>query len=450
MKYQITAPPSLTEQSIVVDIPEPIPTHTVSGTTPIPTEPPPNLPPDVNAGNDITITLPVNGVVLIGNAKDPDGSILSVAWTQVSGPNTANIALPTQQTTSVTGLIEGSYTFQFEAYDNSGVKKMDTVVVTVKAAIVVPPPSAIMGFGAKAMGGEGKQVIKVTPATLMANIGSNRILQFTQGGSLTARIDLAGIQYLTIDANGFDVTVNNSNNGDGLSFNGSNCHHNIVKGLRVINAGNDGINVIDGAHDIAILNCSVYNSTDGNIDLAGGYNVTVTGCLIGAGKSGYNGSMLITAKECSVYGNLFINTRERNPMVHANYSPVGSPNADFRNNIIINWTGYATGVGYNAKANIVNNYYKSGTNSSNVIDNKGGWGNEKLGYLYAAGNVSGNGIANVNGDSNMAEVTPPTWAMITTLSACDAAKKYLPLVGTAVKNSTEQGWLNSVVLTGCN
>jgi len=84
MKYPVTVPPSSTSQVITVDIPEVSPTHTVTGTTPIDPPTDPNLSPTVNAGSDVTITLPINSVILNGSAVDKDGTIVGYEWTKLS------------------------------------------------------------------------------------------------------------------------------------------------------------------------------------------------------------------------------------------------------------------------------------------------------------------------------------------------------------------------------
>src|SRR5438309_6300889 len=45
-----------------------------------------NRPPLANAGADVTIQLPQNGVILNGKGSDEDGSIDSYQWKQLSGP----------------------------------------------------------------------------------------------------------------------------------------------------------------------------------------------------------------------------------------------------------------------------------------------------------------------------------------------------------------------------
>lgn len=102
-------------------------------------------PPSANAGSNQTITLPANSVSLGGSGSETNGTIVSYAWTQVSGPSTATIASPASAFTGVTGLVQGTYTFQLTVTDNSGKTASATMTVTVNAAPVVGPPSANAG-----------------------------------------------------------------------------------------------------------------------------------------------------------------------------------------------------------------------------------------------------------------------------------------------------------------
>ncbi|HEU4471297.1 MAG TPA: T9SS type A sorting domain-containing protein [Flavisolibacter sp.] len=95
---------------------------------------PVNQLPAVNAGNDISITLPQNSVSLSGTASDPDGSITSYQWTRISGPAQYNIVSPGTAQTEITGLVQGVYEFQLRVTDNQGATANDIVVVTVNAA----------------------------------------------------------------------------------------------------------------------------------------------------------------------------------------------------------------------------------------------------------------------------------------------------------------------------
>jgi hypothetical protein len=101
----------------------------------------PNQPPVANAGTDILINLPTNATILNGLlSTDPDGSIISYAWSKVSGPTQYSITSPTSSNTPVTGLVNGVYVFRLTVTDNNGASSTDDVMITVNQ-----PPIANAG-----------------------------------------------------------------------------------------------------------------------------------------------------------------------------------------------------------------------------------------------------------------------------------------------------------------
>ncbi|HVU54461.1 MAG TPA: T9SS type A sorting domain-containing protein [Puia sp.] len=102
-------------------------------------------PPTVSAGTNQTITLPAasgtsaaatsTSTTLTGSAST-SGSIASYQWTQVSGPNTATFGNAKAASSSVAGLIQGTYVFKLTATDNVGQSASAQVTVTVNAAAV--------------------------------------------------------------------------------------------------------------------------------------------------------------------------------------------------------------------------------------------------------------------------------------------------------------------------
>ncbi|HSZ34035.1 MAG TPA: PKD domain-containing protein, partial [Puia sp.] len=94
-----------------------------------------NKPPVANAGVSQTITLPTSSASLDGSASfDPDGTIASYSWAQISGPSTATITGGTTTKPTVSGLIVGRYMFQLTVTDNGGATAKATVRITVLAA----------------------------------------------------------------------------------------------------------------------------------------------------------------------------------------------------------------------------------------------------------------------------------------------------------------------------
>lgn len=91
-----------------------------------------NSAPTANAGTDQSIS--VNSSTLNGSGTDSDGVIVSYYWTKISGPVGANINYPTNDTTAVTGLINGTYVFRLTVTDNFGDTDTDDITITVNSA----------------------------------------------------------------------------------------------------------------------------------------------------------------------------------------------------------------------------------------------------------------------------------------------------------------------------
>lgn len=103
-----------------------------------------NKSPVANAGSNLTITLPATTAQLSGSASnDPDGTIASYVWTQVSGPITALLSSSSAVNPSANKLSEaGTYVFRLTVTDNDGATANDQVTVTVKAATATKPPTS--------------------------------------------------------------------------------------------------------------------------------------------------------------------------------------------------------------------------------------------------------------------------------------------------------------------
>lgn len=95
-----------------------------------------NQPPVASAGTAQTITLPLNKVTLDASAsKDPDGSIASYLWSQVSGPVNATFSSKTISNPTISNMTTaGTYVFQVVVTDNKGATAPAKVTITVKAA----------------------------------------------------------------------------------------------------------------------------------------------------------------------------------------------------------------------------------------------------------------------------------------------------------------------------
>jgi RHS repeat-associated protein len=89
-----------------------------------------NQSPVANAGQDQTLILPINQVTLNGSGSDPDGTIDSYLWSQVSGPV---VTIPVNNTPTIilNDLKPGVYVFSLKVGDNYQFTATDEITVTV-------------------------------------------------------------------------------------------------------------------------------------------------------------------------------------------------------------------------------------------------------------------------------------------------------------------------------
>jgi RHS repeat-associated protein len=93
-----------------------------------------NQRPQVDAGADQEVLLPLKSAALAGTVSDdglPKGVALKYQWTKVSGPGTVTFSAPTALATTATFSTTGDYTLQLEA-DDSELKGSDSINVSVR------------------------------------------------------------------------------------------------------------------------------------------------------------------------------------------------------------------------------------------------------------------------------------------------------------------------------
>lgn len=93
----------------------------------------PNKPPVANAGNDSTITLPLDSVRITGEGSDADGQIASYLWTKISGPEGSLMDAKNAPQVSISGLMHGMYIFRLTVTDDKGATATDDVTIVVNA-----------------------------------------------------------------------------------------------------------------------------------------------------------------------------------------------------------------------------------------------------------------------------------------------------------------------------
>jgi hypothetical protein len=88
--------------------------------------------PVADAGKDTSIVLPYSRAMLNGERSyDPDGSLVSYNWRQVSGPTTSVLQDGNKALARAIDLVEGTYAFELTVKDNAGAVAKDTLRVNV-------------------------------------------------------------------------------------------------------------------------------------------------------------------------------------------------------------------------------------------------------------------------------------------------------------------------------
>ncbi len=109
------------------------------------------------------------------------------AWTQISGPNTATITSPAFESTSVTGLIAGTYLFEWTITSGACTPSSDTIQITIDDL-----PTA-------SNAGADQQICNATAITMAANIPSTGTGMWSQlSGPNTAIISSPSSEATTI------------------------------------------------------------------------------------------------------------------------------------------------------------------------------------------------------------------------------------------------------------
>src|SRR3954447_2778779 len=90
-----------------------------------------NKPPIADAGDDQSITLSTDSVLVDGSASSDDGEIIAFKWIQITGPGSSSIIYPDSFKTIIKVSATGDYLFELTVIDDGDLSAKDTMLVTV-------------------------------------------------------------------------------------------------------------------------------------------------------------------------------------------------------------------------------------------------------------------------------------------------------------------------------
>jgi pectate lyase len=245
------------------------------------------------------------------------------------------------------------------------------------------------GGGAGAKGGRGGKVYFVTNLH-DRGVGSLRYGLEKIKGARTIIFRVGGYIHLdypiVVNNDGFITIAGQTAPGDGITLTTVNSkepvlifrhtHDIILRYLRIRKGGTkahgqhgSGLVISRGGENIMVDHCSVSWTGDDNINIwanasgkEGLRNITIQNSISAEGLNyGHPGTSLIVGgsahvekmKDISIHHNLFANNKNRNPLLKV-------ATGDIVNNIIYNWSWWATGIGGGIKVDIIANRYKAG------------------------------------------------------------------------------------------
>lgn len=91
----------------------------------------------IDAGPDVSFNLPQNSITITATKSDTTRVLDTMTWLQLNGPNGATIGGQGTLTATFSNLVQGTYTFMIDTYDQYGHNASDQVNVTVNPEGIV-------------------------------------------------------------------------------------------------------------------------------------------------------------------------------------------------------------------------------------------------------------------------------------------------------------------------
>ena len=346
-----------------------------------------------------TVSPSTTQVNLLWKASTDNVGVTSYRIEACAGYNCSNYTLLGTSTTtsySHTGIVPSSkpaiYRYRVRATDAAGNLSGYSPAVYFNARPTIPAFPGAQGAGAMSMGGRGGMICEVTnlndsgAGSLRAciNMEGPRTVVFRVGGTIELLTDLRILNpYLTIagqTAPGGGILLSGKNSVKSLIV--AMKHNIIIRYLRLRKGYNaeavdtqsgDGVEVSYSGENsygqsIIIDHCSMSWTQDENASVWGRNtipnqpnDITYSWNLIAEPLSAHPTNVITGSNDnaseyqtnIDFHHNLLANSSHRNPLIK---------NKTFRfiNNIVYNWSYYATQLGGGANVDVIGNYYKTG------------------------------------------------------------------------------------------
>ncbi len=136
---------------------------------------PSNQAPNAQAGDDVTITFPINKTVVDGSrSSDPNGHIVAYNWYRLSGPHTATIVSANKAVTEIRDfVVAGVYVFRLFVTNNRGITDIDDVTIVVNNSGTQtqrPDQNQKPGTGLQVYAGDDQSVQLPTNSTVLSGL----------------------------------------------------------------------------------------------------------------------------------------------------------------------------------------------------------------------------------------------------------------------------------------
>jgi len=254
---------------------------------------------------------------------------------------------------------------------------------------LIPAFPEAQGGGAYARGGRGGKVYVVTNLHDRGE-GSLRYGLEKLTGPRTIVFAVGGYIHLSypivVDHDGFITIAGQTASGDGITLTTiqskepvlifRHAHDIILRYLRIRKGGTkaqgqhgSGLVISRGGENIIVDHCSVSWTGDDNINIwadasgeEGLRNITIQNSISAEGLNyGHPGTSLIAGgsafvekmENISIHHNFFANNKNRNPLLKV-------ASGEIINNLVYNWSWWATGIGGGIRVDIIGNYYQAG------------------------------------------------------------------------------------------